>query len=83
MKKRFCRGPSFFVSDGKKDQAFVHLELSILPGRNPELKQKVSRALLTELKEAFPETASKKVCSFTVEIRELDGECYSKEMTGE
>jgi len=83
MKSRIIPCPNYFVSDGKKDQAFVHLELAILPGRDAEVKKRVSRELLAMLKNAFPITAAEKICSFTVEIRELDGDSYSKELTGE
>lgn len=83
MKSRIIPCPKYFVSDGKEDQAFVHLELAILPGRDAEVKKRVSRELLAMLKNAFPITAAEKICSFTVEIRELDGDSYSKELTGE
>ncbi|MCB9030137.1 MAG: 5-carboxymethyl-2-hydroxymuconate Delta-isomerase [Deltaproteobacteria bacterium] len=82
MKSRITPCRDFFVSDGSNNQAFVHLELSILPGRSTELKQKVSKALHLALKDTFPRTATERVCSFTVDIRELDGDCYTKELTG-
>lgn len=70
---------NYFVSDVIRGQAFVHLELSILPGRSAELKKAVSNALLSTLKSAYPKTLAEKICSFTVEIRAIDGYCYSKE----
>lgn len=82
MKSRIIPHEEFFVSDGTRDQAFVHLELSMLPGRSTELRKQVSLALLEFIKEEFSGTAANKNCAFSVDIRELDGDTYSKESSG-
>ena len=81
MKSRIIPCDKYFVSDGTKDQAFIHLALSMLPGRPADLKKKISLRLLEELKKTFNETFQQKICSFSVEIRELEGDSYSKEIS--
>ena len=81
IKSRMTAHDTYIVGDGKIDQAFVHLELAILSGRDEATRNQVSKALHAFLLEEFPETARTKTCSFTVEIREMDAECYTKFLT--
>lgn len=82
MKSRLMRHNDFFVSDGTPSKAFVHLELAILSGRDPQLKKNVSAKLLEFLKNEFQPSLGSRVCSFTVEIRDLDRDYYAKEAVG-
>jgi 5-carboxymethyl-2-hydroxymuconate isomerase len=79
MKSRLMRYDDFFVSDGAPNKSFVHLELAILSGRDPQLKKNVSTKLLQFLKNEFQQSLESLSCSFTVEIRDLDRDFYAKE----
>ncbi|MCB0352573.1 MAG: 5-carboxymethyl-2-hydroxymuconate Delta-isomerase [Bdellovibrionales bacterium] len=83
MKSRIVKRKEYCVSDGTKNQAFVHLELSILSGRDEETKARVSKRLLQLLRDHFPETAETMNCSFSVEVRDIESSSYSKESSGE
>lgn len=82
MKSRAIEHEHFFVSDGVRDQAFIHLELAIVAGREESLRASVSRKLLQFIKEKFANTAREKNCSFSVEVREIEASTYSKESSG-
>lgn len=72
---------NFLVSDGKKNQAFIHLQVSIKP-RGDDIKRNLSNSLLEVLEGIFVLTKQEKNVSFTVEIRELHVESYSKAIYG-
>ena len=63
------------------DQAFVHLQLAIMP-RDEKIMKETSEKLLAFLQGKFPKTKKDKNCSFSVEIRLLDKNTYSKAASG-
>lgn len=81
IKSRILEHQVYCVADGDPDAGFVHLELRILSGRAPEIKQRVSKGLAEILKDFFAADLSARRMSVTVEIRDLDAECYSKVST--
>lgn len=83
IKSRIYSLGTYCVADGKENNAFIHLQLAILPGRSPEIKQLVSARLLEFLKFSFQRSLNALSCSLTVEIRELEKETYSKITSGE
>lgn len=81
IKSRLVRHDNFLVSNGEKEQAFVHLHLAIMP-RDPEIQKKTTAALLEVLKKEFAESLATKNCAFSVEIRQLDKDSYVKASSG-
>jgi 5-carboxymethyl-2-hydroxymuconate isomerase len=64
------------VADGNQSNAFVHLTLSILSGRDLSLRQALARKILSFLKEAFACSHAQLKCSITVDIHELNRDTY-------
>ncbi len=83
MKSRMVVHENYVVADGSEDKAFIHLQVAILSGRAAEVKKQASQRLLQCLKDSFASSLQQLNCSVTVEIRELDKECYSKEIIGQ
>lgn len=81
VKSRIVVHDKHQTSDGKNDQAFVHLQLAIMP-RDEKIMKETSEKLFAFLQEKFPKTKKDKNCSFSVEIRLLDKNTYSKAASG-
>lgn len=81
VKSRIVVHEQHMTSDGKKDQAFVHLQVAIMP-RDENIMKATSEKLLAYLQEKFPKTVKDKNCSFSVEIRLLDKNTYTKAASG-
>ena len=81
IKSRIVRHDHYMVSDGQNDQAFVHLQLAIMP-RDERIMKETSEKLLALLQEKFPKTKKDKNCAFSVEIRLLEKELYRKAASG-
>lgn len=82
IKSRVLVHQDYLVADGGADNAFIHLQVSILSGRAEEDRKKISAKMLECLKVLYFATISRLNCSVTVEIREMDKGCYSKEIFG-
>lgn len=78
IKSRAIKHDTYCVSDGADENAFIHLQLAILPGRSVETKRIVTERLLQYLKEKFVRSSAVLKCSYSVEIRELDLDTYAK-----
>ena len=79
IKSRAVQQNDFFIGDGKSERAFVHLSVLLLKGRSEELKQRLSQTLHRCLKAAFPQTAEKMICDFTVSVEDIDASVYMKD----
>ncbi len=77
-KSKALRIEEFFVADGTQNQAFVHLDLRLLEGRSPELKQDIGKHCLAAIKEAFSELVEHNQIQITVEIRDIARHSYFK-----
>lgn len=77
-KSKALRIEEFFVADGTQNQAFVHLDLRLLEGRSPELKQDIGKHCLAAIKEAFSELVEHNQIQITVEIRDIVRHSYFK-----
>jgi 5-carboxymethyl-2-hydroxymuconate isomerase len=64
------------VGDGNKSNAFVHLTLSLMKGRDLSLRKALGEALFACLKEFFAQSFKELNCSFSFEIREMERETY-------
>ena len=79
IKSRAIVHTDFYVADGNKSNAFVHLTLSIFKGRDLSVRQTVGNLLLELLKKEFARSCQQLHCSITVEIKEIDTDTYFKE----
>jgi 5-carboxymethyl-2-hydroxymuconate isomerase len=82
IKSRAVRRENFYVADGNESNGFIHLTLSILTGRELNLKQALGERILSFLKQEFARSYEGMSCSISVEIRELDRDTYSKATSG-
>lgn len=82
IKSRAISYPNYLVADGDDANAFVHLTLSILSGRDRETKQAVGNRLIAFLKQEFARSFEALNCSLTVEIKEMEREEYFKVASG-
>lgn len=78
MKSRAIRRQEFYMADGEESNAFVHLALSILKGRDLSLRQAVGKKILSFLRSEFSRSSNQLNCQITVEIREMEGDTYFK-----
>ncbi len=58
------------------EQGFVHLKLSLLAGRAPEIRKALAQTLMTTLRHGI---APKQAIPLSVEIAEMERETYLKE----
>ncbi len=78
IKSRAIGYDNFFVGGGAKQKSFIALTLSILEGRDIEIKKKLSRDCLDFLKSEFSESINKQNCNITVRISEIEKDSYSR-----
>ncbi len=81
IKSRIVMHGQYLTSDGDKNQAFVHLQLAIMP-RDEDIMKATSEKLLAFLQEKFPKSKKDSNCSFSVEIRLLEKNLYMKTASG-
>ncbi len=81
IKSRVIIHDKFLVSTGDLEQAFVHLQLAILP-RPQDVMNATTQKLLAFLQKKFPKTTKDKNCTLSVEIRILEKESYAKAAYG-
>jgi 5-carboxymethyl-2-hydroxymuconate isomerase len=82
IKSRMLQRSDYFVSDGSRDQSFIHLELAAMDGSPPEMIRRLGKKLHDFLKAEFPQTTASSNCSITVEIRDMRSENYFRESVG-
>ncbi|MFC3531765.1 5-carboxymethyl-2-hydroxymuconate Delta-isomerase [Vogesella facilis] len=77
IKSRALPLPVFLVGDEPDGHAFVHVKLSLLAGRQPEVKKMLSQQLLAALQSAcdWPAGLAVQLC---VELLDIDRGSYSK-----
>ncbi|UTV27921.1 5-carboxymethyl-2-hydroxymuconate Delta-isomerase [Photobacterium atrarenae] len=66
-----CR--AWLVGEAGDLNSFIHVELSLLSGREPSQKRTLSRGLMAVL-----EQHGSGINSLTVEIRDMDRDCFMK-----
>ena len=77
-KSRAIKLTDYFIGEGEKPNAFVHLEIRIFQGRNLEIKQQIGNEILKLLRNYFNENSENLNIQITVEIIEMDGKLYFK-----
>lgn len=83
MTSRVVRHEIYCLGDGEGDQAFVHLQLAVTPGRSMEIKRAATARLHSFLRERFARSCTELRCTITVEVRELEKESYVRWASGE
>lgn len=78
IKSRVYECEHFYIADGNPQNAFVHLSLAVLEGRDPEVLRMVGERALELLREVYPESIASLDCQLTVEIREMARPLYFK-----
>ncbi len=62
---------SYYIGEGEKNNAFVHVILKILPGRTPEILKKVGESLIELFTQYFERSATELNLKISLEIIEL------------
>lgn len=62
---------TYYIGDGKPNNAFVHLTVKIMPGRSPSTLKELSESIMNLLKNHFNESLKKLNLQITLEIIEL------------
>lgn len=78
VRSRVVRRETFRVADGSPGRAFVHLDVAVLAGREPDTLRATAHALLAVLQESFPRAHEGRRCDITVEVREMRRDLYMK-----
>ena len=77
IKSRARKVETFRVGTGLGERAFVHVKLSLLSGRSPEIKKQLSQSLLAVLQELCEWPAGVEL-QLAVEILDIDRDSYGK-----
>jgi 5-carboxymethyl-2-hydroxymuconate isomerase len=67
------------VGSGRPQSAFVHVQLSILEGRSPEIRKAAGAAIMSIIRETFHQSWDELELSLSVEVREMARETYFKD----
>lgn len=76
-KSRAIQHSQYHVGNGDPQNAFIHLEVKVLPGRTPEHLEKIGTQLFETLKAHFVNSTAQKNLQLTVELTTLS-RCYFK-----
>ena len=70
-KSRVIRYKDFLVGDGQVNNAFVHLSIGVLPGRNKETRDLVAHKIVKALEPYFSQSFAMLNLQITIAISEL------------
>ncbi|MGF1680948.1 5-carboxymethyl-2-hydroxymuconate Delta-isomerase [Photobacterium makurazakiensis] len=73
VKSRSYPCHNWLVGEEGDLHSFIHIELSMLSGRNPELKRELARELMAVL-----EQHASAINSLTIDMRDMDRESFLK-----
>lgn len=62
----------YVVADGDPDNAFIHVDMRIAPGRSAETRKQVAQSILDVLRDRMKEVMKQYGLGISVEIREID-----------
>ena len=77
IKSRIVTHDDYRVSDGEREQGFIHVQLAILP-RDPEVRKAAAQNLHASVSEIFASSLAGKNYSITAEIRDMCKDTYVK-----
>jgi 5-carboxymethyl-2-hydroxymuconate isomerase len=78
FKSRVLPSEHIYVADGHANNAFVHVELRILSGRDVHVRNEAGEKVMVILREAFADSLHERSCILSVEVREMERETYRK-----
>ena len=78
IKSRAYCSDRYCIGDGSVQNAFIHLTIRILEGRDVSVRSSLSKVVHTFILERVGESLEDLACSVTVEILELNGATYTK-----
>jgi 5-carboxymethyl-2-hydroxymuconate isomerase len=70
-KSRAIECDTYYIGNGKENDAFIHLSLKVFPGRSMETFEKIGNAMMEILKNYFSNSLNKLNLQITIEIMEL------------
>ncbi len=76
-KSRALKHTTYYIGNGKVQNAFVIVNIRIMPGRHADTLQKTGMALMDVLKTHFASSLKNTDCQITLEINEI-GTFYFK-----
>ncbi|MEZ8988997.1 5-carboxymethyl-2-hydroxymuconate Delta-isomerase [Vibrio breoganii] len=76
VKSRTLRCHSWLIGDSEDQNDFIHVTVELLSGRTPEQKKALSQSVFAILTEQ-----ASWVGSVTVNIRDMDRDCFAKHTT--
>lgn len=77
-KSKAIKLENFYIGDGSKSKGFLHLEVKFLAGRTIEVKSEIGKGLLEILKTQFKESIKLLDLQITIEIIDIQKNCYYK-----
>lgn len=77
-KSRVIQLEDFFIGIGGSNNGFIHMEIKILEGRNNEIKSALGKSVLQILRRYFIENIELLNLQITVEILDIQKNCYYK-----
>lgn len=78
IKSRAIVHRDYVIGDGDPARAFVTLNIAILSSRPTKVKEQISDLAISLLQEKFSDCLGSAPWSLTVQVSELDRECYRK-----
>lgn len=78
IKSRVVRYDDYCIADNDPSHAFVHLNFSLLAGRDISVRQRIVQACLRVLTKHFAKSLAQLKCQISAEVREIDRSTYTK-----
>lgn len=72
VRTRAERRDVYEIADGDPDNAFVHVDLNIAPGRNIDARKRVADAILDVVRDSTQVVFARSGLAISVEVREID-----------
>ena len=83
IKSRVIRHEMYLIGDGDPMRAFVTINIQILSGRNEDIKEKISNSILSVVETYFPISLEKNIFSITIQINDINSNCYKRKINYE
>ncbi|HVZ12916.1 MAG TPA: hypothetical protein VG894_00500 [Bauldia sp.] len=72
IRTRATRREIYEIADGDPDNAFIHVDVNLAPGRGAEVRRGVAQAMLDTLGKATEAVAARSGLALSVEVRQID-----------
>ena len=78
IKSRITRCQQYCIGDNNAVNAFVHLNLALLSGRDISVRQRIVQACQKVLVKHFAQSLTQLQCQISTEVRDIDRSTYAK-----